>query len=105
MPEIYVQGYRPMLEPLTGSEMATKYGAEAISNINLLVQQVKNLELCNAELESALAQSQRSDLDAKIRRHIGKYQAKRDKAQADRDLMAQAAADQRIRALEALFDN
>jgi dsDNA-specific endonuclease/ATPase MutS2 len=132
MPQFYVQGYKPMLEPLTGSEIAEKYSSDIKQNLNLLVQQVKNLELQNAELESELntTKTERDNLSqgvrdllnqrdkgwanhrvvdqmlqSKARRHIERHQRKRQKANNAGDLMAGAAADQRIRALEALLED
>ncbi|MGN9782812.1 hypothetical protein ACTMTF_15370 [Nonomuraea sp. ZG12] len=109
--------YRPMLEPLNGSEIATKYGSEAVTHVNLLVQQVRNLELRNAELmsEQAALISQRdagwakqkavnNELRAKTVRHLERYRRKLAKAQAKGDLSSAAVADQRVKALEALLE-
>lgn len=94
---------------------------------------LRYLELRNAELESELAEAKsvkgdyqealvdairvrdelrkqmvagrHAALEDKIRRHIEKYRRKRQNANNDGDLMAGAAADQRLRALEDLLNS
>lgn len=97
--------YKPMLEPLKGSEIAARYVDEILTRLHLLAGQVRNLEVEKAELESALEQGQRSDLEAKVHLHIEREREKRQRANNDGDLMAGAAADQRMRALQALLED
>lgn len=109
--------HRPMLEPTTGSEIASKYAADMQLHIGLMVNQIRNLERENVELQYKLASVEseyRSDgrlarlqlnrLEGRAKRHIERYRNKLRKAQAVGDLTAASQMDQRIKALEALLE-
>ncbi|MEU7830336.1 hypothetical protein [Nonomuraea sp. NPDC049129] len=97
-------GYRPMLEPTTAAELAKKNAAEAKGHLDLLVNQVRTLDLENAELKSRAALTNRRDLHAKAKRHLERYRKKLLQAEGKGDRSSAAVMDQRIKALEALLE-
>lgn len=98
------QMYRPMLEPTTGAEIASKYAADMRLHIELMVNQIRNLERENSELAAKARVHQRKDTRDRAGRHIERYRNKLRKAQAVGDLTAASQMDQRIKALEALLE-
>ncbi|MEU4726494.1 hypothetical protein AB0G06_43440 [Nonomuraea dietziae] len=106
--------YQPRLKPVTASELSRTYSTDIKNLVELLVNQVKNLELEKAELLSNMveiksglraAQARDGELEAKAKRRLESYRRKLQKAQAVNDLTAASQMDQRIRALEALLND
>ncbi|MER7208493.1 hypothetical protein ABT340_15585 [Streptosporangium sp. NPDC000239] len=96
------EGYEITEEP---DPMPTSQRIAAASDLaRQLVAQIGRLEIENAELQSRLAATQRSDLRAKAKRHVENYRRKLHRAQNAGDLTAASQADQRVRAIEKLLE-